>query len=54
VGFHPEMPQLGFFNGLGSKGTMTAPMVADHFAAHLCGECELDEELTLADFTSQK
>ena len=32
---------------------MTAPMVADHFAAHLCGECELDEELTLADFTSK-
>lgn len=48
VGFHPEMPQVGFFNGLGSKGSLMAPAVASHFAAHLCGECELDEELSLA------
>lgn len=47
VGFHPEMPQVGFFNGLGSKGTLMAPAVAAHFAACLCGECELDEELAL-------
>ena len=48
VGFHPEMPQVGFFNGLGSKGSLMAPAVAEHFAAHLCGECELDKELSLA------
>lgn len=47
VGFHPEMPQVGFFNGLGSKGTLMAPAVAEHFAGHLCGEHELDEELAL-------
>lgn len=47
IGFHPEKPLVGFFNGLGSKGTLMAPSVADHFSAHLCGECELDEELIL-------
>ncbi len=49
VGFHPDMPLVGFFNGLGSKGTLMAPAVAEHFAAHLCGELELDEELRLPD-----
>jgi len=45
VGIHPDYPQVGFFNGLGSKGTLMAPAVADHFAEHLCGLCELDAEL---------
>jgi len=48
VGFHPEMKEVGFFNGLGSKGSLMAPAVAEHFASYLNGECELDEELTLA------
>jgi len=50
VGFHPEMPQVGFFNGLGSKGSLMAPAVAEHFAQHLCGECDLDTELSLEGF----
>ena len=49
VGFHPEIPQVGFFNGLGSKGSLMAPAVAEHFAAYLCGESELDEELGLSE-----
>ncbi len=47
VGFHPEMAEVGFFNGLGSKGSLMAPAVAEHFAAHLSGECDLDDELKL-------
>ena len=47
VGMHPDHAQLGFFNGLGSKGSLMAPAVAEHFAAYLCGETELDEELNL-------
>lgn len=47
IGFHPEMPNVGFFNGLGSKGSLMAPAVAEHFAHYLCGECELDEQLKL-------
>ena len=50
VGFHPEMPDVGFFNGLGSKGSLMAPAVAEHFAQHLCGECDLDAELSLEGF----
>ena len=53
VGFHPEMPQVGFFNGLGSKGSLMSPAVAEHFAAHLSGECDLDQELSLANFVAK-
>ncbi|MFC5049683.1 NAD(P)/FAD-dependent oxidoreductase [Rubritalea spongiae] len=48
IGFHPENEALGFFNGLGSKGVITAPSVAEHFAAVLEGEVELDPELALS------
>jgi len=47
LGFNADTPQIGFFNGLGSKGSLMAPAVADHFADYLCGKCELDEELKL-------
>ncbi|MFC4993648.1 NAD(P)/FAD-dependent oxidoreductase [Rubritalea tangerina] len=47
VGLSPESPQLGFFNGLGSKGVITAPSVGEHFAGFLCGEWELDVALSI-------
>ena len=48
VGVHPEHHQLGFFNGLGSKGVITAPSVAEHFSDYLEGNIdELDPELIL-------
>ena len=50
IGFHPDLPQVGFFNGLGSKGTLMAPYVADHFADHLSGGGALDDELQLKYF----
>lgn len=52
IGMHREVPQLGFFNGLGSKGVITSPCVAEHFADYLCGDKELDPELALARFDS--
>ena len=48
IGMHPRFASVGFFNGLGSKGVTTAPSVAEHFAAVLEGEEELDPELSLA------
>lgn len=33
IGFHPEWPQIGFFNGLGSKGSLQAPLIAEKLAA---------------------
>ncbi len=49
IGLHPEHPQVGFFNGLGSKGVITAPSVAQHFASHLINDTPLDPELDLAN-----
>ena len=47
IGMHDEIPEIGFFNGLGSKGSLMAPAVADHFAEYLSGRCELDDALTM-------
>ena len=41
IGIHPEYPQLGIFNGLGTKGVSLAPYFAEQFAKFL----ETGEEL---------
>jgi glycine oxidase len=45
IGLHPEFPRVGIFNGLGSKGVITAYPVALHFAEVLLEGKELDPEL---------
>jgi len=40
VGLHPDYPEIGIFNGLGSKGAMLAPWFAGEFARVLCGESD--------------
>ncbi|MFK7904191.1 MAG: NAD(P)/FAD-dependent oxidoreductase, partial [Chitinophagales bacterium] len=35
VGLHPKYPNMGVFNGLGTKGVSLSPYFAHHFAAHL-------------------
>ena len=47
LGLHPDHEQLGYFNGLGSKGTLHAPFFANHFARVLSGEATLDPEVDL-------
>lgn len=47
IGLHPVHPQLGFFNGLGSKGSLQSPYLAEQFAGFLAGEISLDPELDL-------
>jgi len=47
LGMHPAHPQLGFFNGLGSKGSLHAPFFARQFAAFLAGAGEIDSDLDL-------
>lgn len=42
LGRHPTFPQLAYFNGLGSKGSLLAPFFADHLAACLFGGREAD------------
>lgn len=36
--FHPRFPQMAIFNGLGSKGFLVAPGLAQQFAAAVTGE----------------
>lgn len=49
LGLHPREPRIGFFNGLGSKGSLVAPFFAVQFAKHLTGEGSLDPEVDLAN-----
>ncbi len=47
LGLHPEHPQVGIFNGLGSKGVSRAPFFAWQFAAFLQNQTPLDPEVDL-------
>jgi glycine/D-amino acid oxidase-like deaminating enzyme len=47
AGIHPAREKLAFFNGLGSKGSLHAPFVAQMLAAHLVDGTPLDETCDL-------
>ena len=47
IGWHPQFPQLGYFNGLGSKGSLQAPFIAGEFARFLKDEGEIEDILNL-------
>ena len=34
LGFHPRQKRVGIFNGLGTKGVMTGPWLANHLSEH--------------------
>lgn len=42
LGLHPAKPSLGYFNGLGSKGSLHAPWYAAMLASHLVSGTELE------------
>jgi glycine oxidase len=48
LGLHPRYPALGIMNGLGSKGGLSAPWLADHLATHLVEGTPLDPEIDVA------
>lgn len=50
VGLHPGHAQLGYFNGLGSKGALHAPWFAGVFARHLVDGVPLPEECDIARY----
>ncbi|TDB65255.1 NAD(P)/FAD-dependent oxidoreductase [Arundinibacter roseus] len=52
VGLHPEKPQLGVFNGLGTKGVTLAPYFANEFVEHLEHGKELNPEVNIARYFS--
>lgn len=45
IGMHPTIPNLGVFNGLGSKGSLTAPFFAEMLASHLCDGTPIEQDV---------
>ncbi len=43
IGLHPEYPELGIFNGFGSKGSLLIPWHAEQFTLHLTANRPLPE-----------
>ncbi|WP_187261186.1 NAD(P)/FAD-dependent oxidoreductase [Pontibacter beigongshangensis] len=52
VGSHPQHPQLLVFNGMGSKGVLMAPYLAERFAAALAGEADVLPEVNISRYFS--
>jgi glycine oxidase len=50
LGFHPDYPAVGIFNGLGSKGVSLAPYFTRMFVDNLLFETELDKEVDIIRF----
>ena len=50
LGIHPRHPQIGFFNGMGGKGVLTAPFFASHLASFLTEATAIDPEVDVARF----
>ncbi len=51
IGLHPNHPQVGIFNGLGTKGVLLAPYFANHFAEYLVSSAKLLEEVDVKRFS---
>ena len=50
LGRHTRHPQLAYFNGLGSKGSLLAPYFAEQLSRHLCDGTELEKGLDVSRF----
>jgi glycine oxidase len=50
LGLHPAYPQVAYFNGLGSKGSLLAPFFAEQLAGCLVGERQPDPEVDVWKF----
>ncbi len=53
LGRHPEFPQLGIFNGLGTKGASLGPFWAQHMADFLLKNVKLGEDVDIIRFGLQ-
>lgn len=50
AGMHPRFPQVGIFNGMGSKGCSLAPWAAQQFTRHLLEAAPLLPEIDIKRF----
>lgn len=54
IGLHKEFESLSLFNGLGTKGVLIAPWLANHFTDFLEGKTELSPEYDLRRVKKKK
>jgi glycine oxidase len=54
IGFHPEFPTLGIFNGFGTKGASLAPFFAEQFVDNLLNGKPLEKEVDISRFSLNK
>ncbi|MHC4875063.1 MAG: NAD(P)/FAD-dependent oxidoreductase [Planctomycetota bacterium] len=47
IGRHPTRPRLAYFNGLGSKGSLQAPLMSELLARHLVDDTPIDATVDL-------
>ncbi|MBO0934946.1 FAD-binding oxidoreductase [Fibrella sp. HMF5335] len=52
VGMHPQLPRIGIFGGMGTKGVSLAPYLADQFAGALWAGQEINEAVNISRFRS--
>ena len=50
LGLHPEHPQLGIFNGLGTRGVLWAPYLVEPFIDHMEEGSDLEPEVDIRRF----
>jgi len=50
LGMHPQFPNLGIFNGLGSKGFLMAPYYAEKFTQFLINNIPIDQGVCISRF----
>ncbi|MGA9269427.1 MAG: FAD-binding oxidoreductase [Lutimonas sp.] len=50
LGKHPDHPRLTLFNGLGTRGVMSSPLLAQQLVEHLENQAELDPEIDISRF----
>jgi glycine oxidase len=50
IGMHPDYPQLGIFNGMGTKAVLLAPYFALEFCTYLEGGSVLNKEVDVKRF----
>jgi glycine/D-amino acid oxidase-like deaminating enzyme len=51
IGHHPQEREHGIFNGLGSKGALLAPWLADQWITHLTTGAAFDESVDVERFS---
>lgn len=52
VGTHPQLPRIGIFGGMGTKGVSLAPYLAHQFAGALWAGGEINEAVNISRFRS--